>query len=560
MKRNLLSFSFFLFFASILSAQYETRRNSLTIIYLEEPKGVGKFFQKNVPSEYRKSYNWNRIPIQSLKSGGDSLESAAQELTTAGVGKQLMEYWWLRQPDGWFRLDTVKKRGVYDATPQELSECSPQIRACKILEDNGLKLIEKSYILFMVPRNLKSQKEIYDEADRQARQKGSELVKRTMRGYEGKLDCYLLQLDYENSIKGEFYEKMWMYEDDSPEVKAQKKAAFDQFRFKLKPVQVIKAKTVFGKETLSGTESTDSKNPRSDEQLLEDWAEKAVKSVLSQLGEVIPNTFQLTGIRPLKAFIGSKEGGYLDKLYVVKERKERSDGTLKRYKRKGYIRMKKVSENQSNVSANTQPSTFYKVGGFSFLRPGMYISKQREIGFSVHALGTIPTMEEGSAIRDYGIGAEGNLSRFLGLIDVRKFPHALKIGVNFTFQNDERSIQTNRVIPVTLSRLSFYLRKDFHFLGIFHAGLWGGYGIDEVSEQNGKGNNVRKINTDIVPLGSELGLNIVPRFVQIFALGEYAIPVGPVKLNGTKQNGLNWFTLYPDRKGIVLRGGLRFNF
>ena len=136
----------------------------------------------------------------------------------------------------------------------------------------------------------------------------------------------------------------------------------------------------------------------------------------------------------------------------------------------------------------------------------------------------------------------------------------MKIGLNYTFQNDERSIQTNSVIPVTLSRLSFYLRKDLHFLGVFHLGFWGGYGIDEVSERNKKGNNARKINTDIIPLGSELGLNIVPRLVQVFAMGEYAIPVGPVKLNGNKQNNLNWFTLYPDRKGVVLRGGIRVNF
>lgn len=571
MKQNLLSFSFLLLFVSVLSAQYNTERKSLTIIYLEEPKGVGKFFQKNVPLEYRRSYDWNRIPIQSLKSGGVSLEGAAQELTTAGVGKQLMEHWWLRQPDGSFRLDTVNQRGGNSITPQELAECSRQIRGCVMAKDKGLYLIDKSYVLFMVPRDLKNQKEIYDEQDRKSRQVGGELVKRTLRGYEGKLDCYLVQLDYENSIKGEFYEKMWIYEDDSPTVKAQKKAAFDQSRFKLKPVQVIKAKTLLGKETLSSTESTDTKNPRSDEQLLEDWAEKAIKSVMNQLfydesdkgkgqGTTDQNTFQLTGTRPLKAFIGSKEGGYLDKLYVVKERKEKSDGTLKRYKRKGYIRMKKVSNNLSEVTSNTQPTTFYKVGGFSVLHPGMYISKQREIGFSIHALGTIPIMEEGSSIRDYGLGVEGSLSRLLGLANVNKFPHAMKIGLNYTFQNDERSIQTNSVIPVTLSRLSFYLRKDLHFLGVFHLGFWGGYGIDEVSERNKKGNNARKINTDIIPLGSELGLNIVPRLVQVFAMGEYAIPVGPVKLNGNKQNNLNWFTLYPDRKGVVLRGGIRVNF
>jgi hypothetical protein len=113
---------------------------------------------------------------------------------------------------------------------------------------------------------------------------------------------------------------------------------------------------------------------------------------------------------------------------------------------------------------------------------------------------------------------------------------------------------------VSVSRLSAYVRKDIYFLSIFHLGFWGGYGSDTVSERDVKENEEGdQVSSAIVPVGAEFGMNFL-RLGHFFCQSEYVFPVGDVKVNDSTNASLDWFGLYPDRKGAVVRAGFRVQF
>jgi hypothetical protein len=590
----LLCFYIALFASAALSAQssgYNTDRRSFSILYVENPKNVGPYFQKGVPYEFQNSLFWNNIKTQSVRATTLDINALGQQITSMGIGNEIMAKWWNRQSNGTFNLDTLAARGRYNAQDLEKQLVGKSPRDVAALEDAGLSLIAESYVLVISPKNLRTMRDVYDEQDRAARQDGGDnkLAERTERGYSGQAEGYLYKLVYDEMAKSQFYD-MWIYDNDSPEIKAEKVKAFNNHRFQLQPVKMLLAKGWMGSDIKATTSLKHNTSPKTDdmvnilqnaknlsslkdnpsattdEQLLASWAATVTSKLMEGLvsKSVGENSFQVWSRSPVTARIGVKEGVFPEKRFYVYERFERADGSIKKKKR-AVVRARRVTDNRSESTGNTKPSQFYRVGGLGVIQPGMVLAPKRELGIGVHVLYGLSVqdlpVESGALLRDYGLGAEANLSLYLGKLGNHGFPVGFKIGANYTILNEELYIQTSSPVKANVSRFSVYLRKDKHFLSIMRLGLWAGYGSDSVSKvKKEESDEDISLSSPIVPVGMELGLNLFGGF-QAFGLAEYAFAVGEIKQNGkTTRSDLDWFSLYPGREGIALRTGLRFQF
>lgn len=571
---------------SAQSAGYNTDRRSFTIIYVENEKKVGPYFRQTVPSEFQNSIFWNDIKAKSIGAPAPDLELIGRQLANMGLGNEIMAWWWNRRPDGSFTLDTIAARGRYNALALTEQVALKGPRGQAELEDAGLNLITESYVLVVAPKNLRTMKDEYDAQDYQARQMGdSKRAERKERGYVGQAEGYLYKLVYDDKAKSTFYD-MWIYETDSPEVKKQKIDAFDSYRFQLQPMKMVLAKGLMGGDIRSTTSLTANKKKElepsildiwantkigtnglvanSDEQLLAGWAHSAITKLLEEIvGKTIgENNFPIWAKKPVQSKIGRKEGVFPEKRFVVYERRERPDGSVINKKR-AVVRAKRVTDNRMGSTGNF--SRFYRVGGLGSVQPGMLLEPRREAGIGLHilyglSLPAAASTGDGRLLRDFGGGIETNLSLYLGKLGMNRCPVGLKLGINYTMLSDELYVMTNDPVKANVTRLAIYLRKDFYFLSILRFGIRAGYGLDNVSKvTKSTGETKKSLSSALVPVGAELGLNLFAG-LNAFGQAEYAFPVGDVQENDKARSDLEWYDLYPDRKGIVVRAGLRFSF
>jgi len=546
-----------------LSAQspgYNDDRRSFSIIYVEDAKQAGQHLRTSIPPEFQNSLFWNDIKTQKLNNITLDLFMLGKQMTNMGIGNEILAYWWNRRSDGLFNLGKVAERGRYNAQDIQQQVALKGLRGQAEMEDAGLKLIAESYVLVVSPLDLHTMKEDYDRQDERARLNGSsERAKRTSRGYVGQVEGYLYKLVYDDKSKNDFY-NMWIYENDSSNVKAQKIKAFDSYRFELQHVKRLVGKGIFGDIT---SVASISDNEKSDDQLLAGWARKAMANLFEEIFKkaMLENNYQVVEKHPVKAKIGIKEGVYPEKKFIIYERKERPNGKIVR-RRRAVVRAKNISDNGFESTGNTSPSTCYRVGGIGIIQPGMEMKTRREVGLSVHMLYgmDVPKLST-SPIIDYGLGVEGNLSLYLGKLGNTGAPVGFKLGLNYTVLSDLFYVASIVPVEATASRWLLYLRKDMYFLSIFHVGIFSGFGYDVIKKSTANETDPQKsFGSMLVPAGAEIGMNMF-RIMQVFGLMEYSIPVFERLEDGKTTAGLpKWYTIYPERKGVTFRAGFRVSF
>lgn len=555
-------FSFFLTLVLLTGLQVATAqaqstdRISYTVLFVPESKGVGPLFQSQILPEYQRRFYWNNIKTKSFQPSSFDLDKMASELTQQGIGRELMAYWWQRQDNGSFRLDTIAKRGKGNGRFKDdvIAKVGP--RGDAELADQGLGLISKSFVIVVRPTNLTTMDEYYRALEiENAQKKANTKVERSLRGYQCELEAYVFQLKYDNSTKEAFYD-MWPYETDDQTTFRKKKLSFEQYPFELIPIKAYNAKAIskslFNSSIYGTVPYGDQTTPYPE--LLRKLAQNSINNVLDAIvGKGSFGTL-LKDNQPILAEIGTRDGVYPEKRYAIYESIERADGKLDK-KRMALVRASnKLAKGQSLYTE------FYRVAGVGAVKPGMLIEEFKDKGFAVHVLQGIKQAPIGNQLGDFGIGVEGNLSLLTTKAGLDRFPNGLKLGANLYFAKDSLKGVSNEPIKGSASRFVFYLKKDFHLLSVFRLGLWGGYGIDSVSEtledQNAE---ARTLSTALFPCGTELGLNI-GWGVLAFAQSEFVIPFGKVMLEKTERPDLKWADLYANRTGLALRAGIRVEF
>jgi hypothetical protein len=572
-----LPFALSLLFSQLLPAQsaINTDRNSYTILYVAEPKGAGPLFQQGLNTEFRNRFDWNLLPTKSFVPTEYNLDQMAEQLTRTGIGRQLMTFWWQRQPDGSFKLDTIAQRGRINSRVHDSIIVNLGPRGDKQLEETGLRLIPRSYVVVLRPLDLRSMEEDYNRQAQAARQNGSNTkIERLYRGYKGSIEVYVFKFNYDSIAKNVFYE-MWPFADDSPELRKQKSEQFNQSdAFKLLPyihytidevshlVSIEDKskktdKTILGKDLILKTLNPGSLvSTNSEQEMLAQWASKAVNKVFDKLvGKEDGFGTTLAGIRPIRAEIGRKDGLHTEKRYILYEKKERLDGSFRLARRAVVRATNQIADNRNQVGSADVYSRFYRVGGLGLIHKGMIIKERREAGIGIHALYALGQSEQ---LSDLGAGAELNLSLYLAKLGLRRVPTGLRVGINYTWSLDTIWVLSSQPIKADGTRLSFYLRKDIHFLSIMRLGLWAGYGSETMTERT-KEEKKRSIETAFVPVGAEFGINILPG-INAFGQAEYFIPVGSVMEGDKERSDWDWGELYPRRNGLCTRVGLRYTF
>ncbi len=548
-------------------------RDSYSILYVPEKRNIGPMLQPGLNREFVNRFDWNNLPSKTVSPTNYDLNQLAAQLTTEGIGRQIMAFWWRRSPDGNFHLDTIARRGQFNAGTHQRTVDSLGPRGDAAVDESGLRLIPRSYVVVMRPVNVLSMQEVYDQQEREARANGNnEKIERSMRGYQGGMEAYVFQFQYDEATKNAFYE-MWPYETDDAATRKKKAEAFDRYPFRL--AGGIKYTLSNISYTVLASSLTDTKNtpkldvtdliknglPKStnsaltDDQLLREWAEKAVNKVYDKILGKGSYSNLVNGVRPVKSEIGTKEGLYPEKRFAIYEVVETSNGQTKLV-RKALVRA--TNHIVDNTSRNNGPdiySRFYRVGGLGRIHKGMIIKERREAGIGIHGLAAVGDFNEFS---DYGGGAEINLSLYLAKAGLRKVPLGMKLGVNYTLSKDTIRALGSTPLAADASRLSVYLRKDIHFLSILRLGLWAGYGRETMTEDT-KEETKKSLRSDYIPAGAELGLTIF-RGLNAFAQGEYMIPIGSVYEGDTERTDLDWKNLYSKRVGFVTRFGLRYTF
>lgn len=343
-------------------------RPSITTLFLQSKNAdekvvINKF--KNLTPDSR--FDMHAIQFNDLKSISE-IEDYVQAVSNPIIAK-----WWGRDQQGNFNYSLIANRGAYSATDADIitSRGSNTNR----IEMIGEQLINKSYIVVYKIDDLYDMEEHYNLEDYKNRNNVDfKPVKRTDEGYKCKYTTYVYKIDFNDSVAQEFYSRYWV---DKKNQDNSKVTAWVDAKF---PVAMVTSIT----NTVS---SAQSKTPlpyikkKTMLELLEGIPGAIQENAFATLNNRIEDFKLKTTVfdaYPVLAKLGNKEGLYTDQRFIIYEIEQSADGN-QIINRKGVVRVKKISDNKSVATGESNPSQFYQVSG-KHLYPGMFMKSKEDAG------------------------------------------------------------------------------------------------------------------------------------------------------------------------------------
>lgn len=367
-------------------------RNSAGIIRVE----YGDSYDADVAAHINKEllgdrFDLNDIALQTLRIGesrnfylpGSSLPKAPDRkdlitgmLNEQKAGQQIVAYIFNRQQDGSMNLDRVFERGEYSAHDVDM-RLSGTLKV-ETVRDAGSLLIGRSYLMVYDVTNLR--KEYSGEGD------SRELY------WKATSALYLYKLNWDERDLDTFYDKYWL-DENTPEGERQaKKAAFEAWNI---PVELVTRVSLNDKSASTGIESNKrlgvlGNKKKTDEQRLAEAFDALLKQICSDLNYQIEKqhedfvvTTPITGIRPIKAKIGTKEDVKHGLRFYAYGFKGNSDGSIKLV-RKGILRAtKNVADNRIVATGESPESEFTKIAGYGRVVEGLTLIEKKDLNLSV---------------------------------------------------------------------------------------------------------------------------------------------------------------------------------
>ena len=332
------------------------QRNSLSIVVVDR----GDNFDAQVFSAVRAidlgdKFDMNYIPTDRIELkaaranaiGGLDISKAVGR---NDLGKQIISYWFERKADGTMSAERMIHRGNYNADDQDIINAKAAKVGPEALGDTGSALVNGSYVMVLDYSGISSKKSDKGEVT-----------------WSVTTNAYVYQIDYSKETEAEIY-AAWIYEDDTPEAIAEKKAAYDRIDIGMKY-----------KTTVSYTSSASEKDGGLQAAIIDGYGE-----ALTRLEKQIPAwnvTTSIVGRRPLTAKVGKKEGVKNAMRFQAYKFREDADGNLKSIP-KGYLRATKIADNRGMASGNTKASEFYQISGGK-VDEGMLIKQKNDLGMGV---------------------------------------------------------------------------------------------------------------------------------------------------------------------------------
>ena len=507
------------------------------------------------------NYSQNRISLNSKK-----LQKALEQNKFAN---EAIAIWWSRDANGNFSTELVEKRGRYDASDEEVKKSQALKRGESALFEAGEGLINKTYLVVMDYRDIKTMTEIYDAKDAKERariekynktakeKKVFKPVKRNRNGYKGKAKAYLYRIDFNDSIKNIFYENLWVDESTNASERAARQRQFEEFNFPLVYIASTTAEAD-GSQANAG-QGVNLTRQLSKTELLNQLVKSGGRACLKSFQETTEEFKIRTAVfqtAPIQAKIGKKESLKIDDRFFVFE--NRMKNGQKYAKRKGIIRAKKVSDNMGNATGQTVPSNFYQVYGGK-IQKGMAMEEAPRAMLQVYG---------GYAIGQVGGGMLG-LEVLTGGITSSKVYAQIAIQAK-EYDSDfiENPPDENKYTFIRFDlgwKKEFWFARNFHIAPIF--ALSGDMTGWKYATNDDYSNNLLGA---FGVVGAEFGLN-VSSSMQLVALAQYYQPIGNAYywISGASEDSDiaagDWLEnsyqeIFLDREGINFTIALKYQF
>lgn len=444
-----------------------------------------------------------------------SIENVLQENKIPNL---MILKWWDVDENGNFSTSLIEKRGIYNATDIDFNVAGISKRGISMLKDSGEKLIENSYILTVDFHEVRTMKEVYnaqDAANKKTAEKNDEKfipVNRTKTGYQGYALVSIFKIDWNDTLNYEIW--------TSPYYNSNKNQFnIDQILSKKFPLSSLARFNV----QADGSQYKDpSKNPTntllSDDQLFVQMYNDAVTNTLIEAPKELEAFRVKTGLisrKPLKAKIGKKEGLSVDQRYFVWENKMNKKGDIIK-KRKGVIRVKKISDNRQSQLGKTPTSVFYQTAGKK-LYEGMLLQQNPDYGIGISA-GLM-----NGAFGGFNLRSEINVSLYGGYAS-NDVPAGIYLYgfLGFETKSYASAYSYLEETDITFLRYGIGLEKEIPFARNFKFTPFAGFGMESTSSGNIE--DLEYIETYILDYGVRLGLNIKYN-IQLFYSINYINPI-----------------------------------
>lgn len=447
-------------------------------------------------------------------------------LTKEGFGRKMVAKWFNRQDNGMMNLDYVHQCGLYNATDQDVKMSVAAKRGDAFLKDAGQDLVNKSYVLILVPNDVKSK----DDGK--------------TRGWDAQYDIFSYQLIFTPEVVSNFY-NVWPYDDDAAAVKQTKAAAFDTLTFKFSDTYNNSFRSASVSETL-----TNNKNPKTLDQLKEELANNMYENATFLLDKSIEEfrvKVKVAKVHPTRAKIGKKEGLKCDQQFFVYQYKfDEAKGTVSPV-RQGVVRANSdVVDNRMVATGASPTSSFYQTYGGN-IQEGMIMQQKLDFGISALA---------GLEIGGIG-GLDLNLMYRTGpFTKVTALYAMIDLGVDVGEATNPSHFSKSKY---TFLRYSFGVGKGLRVGRIVELIPFAQYGFEQT-----KDDNYKEISTGFVKAGGMLGINLMH---NVYLLGQlnYYLPMGEITLKNKQDTkldagGMTWKTEFEGRSGVSMMFGVRMEF
>ncbi|MFP4556531.1 MAG: hypothetical protein ACLFNU_06650 [Bacteroidales bacterium] len=514
-------------------------RSSLTVMFVDLPsvKYWNQVKSKIDSIYFSDKYDNNNLESALIKpssgfSSNDLQEAIKKDLLELEVGKKIISKWYNRQPDGTMNMEVVHKRGRFSASDADFLKADATKRGESALRDYGSRLIGLSHILVIGITDVKT---------------ASDANIKNMKGWQANVSGMLFRVDFNDEMRNALYET-WIYEDDSDEVKEQKKKAFEALEVPINHV-TTKSMRVTAMQPDGDSGLSLFFKPKTKDELLQELVQKSYDEVVYRIEMDVKEFQVLTSLydkRPLNAKIGLKEGLKTDNRFFVYEHiyNPKTNETVP--KRRGVIRAKsksKIVDNRYDAMGDMEASEFYQVHGRR-LEPGFTMQQQNDYGIEV-SLGA----ELGEIGGFYG-RADYRLGRFVGIralfaygefgIDAENYP-------NFPYYGDTF---------FNFLRYGVGLAKGLQLTRNVELRIYLGAGGEQASNSDFSEDDA--FTAVYVKPGANMALNLSHNFQITGGIGAYAFIS-----DGESESGMNigqWDQAFSGRSGSSTFIGLKLGF
>ncbi|MBO7511088.1 MAG: hypothetical protein J6T35_07880 [Bacteroidales bacterium] len=555
MKKRILLLALFLVGAIGVSAQTAAQvsklidanynRNSLSLIYLLKGDSYDDSIENMALRQtVGEKFDANTIAVKTLRAevGRDKIasdEEVAALLAKKQVGKRIVAFVFNRRKSGMMDDELLKSRGVYNAKAQDIADAGSTQVGMYAIQASGGKLLRQSYVtVFDYAVEYVPAKHTKDEKQDEA--------------WKVHSVAYAFKVDISDDVLADFYEKCWIYSDDSDEVKAAKKAAWDNYTFALKRVAgAVHTTTVNAQNKVASAMSSSYSNlMESLEKSIADWQVKAT----------------ICDVNPLRSKIGTKEGIRNGDRYQVWGYVADEQGRISS-KKTGYVRATKIANNAGKTAAQkADPSEFYQVGGYGRVEDGQVLQQSRDARLSVYPYYKYSL----SHMTDFNVGLDYLLS-----INTAGMCQYLFLNFGFDFGSLGVFNKPDYASPYALDGKPitdfFFVNVSFGYGFGLHVSRYVEFtpyvavGMDNVSssqlEKFFKDDEAKKkkLFTDSTGWFGDVGLkvNILPYPFQVFGIVDYSF----LFLKGSVYNEVNnSMGARQHKSGVNFGGGIRYCF